>query len=406
MNDTIGIIKPNYGHKGDFAILKGTLTVFRQLGVNIDFLIDPDVDLPENLFTVSIIRTWPTIFQQNVVCGKGIKKQAYLKALTTLLTWRPKVDIDLLWYIGGVRFGAISSRYAIAELLYSLYLKHHFKAKMIFGGISIAIGKNTLSKLYTSFIYKKAIMNVDYILVRDKQSFNFLRMLGYPANKLSFVCDFAFHIDPKRTTKTDEISSMIKECEKPVGIIPDVSKLKHPKSDFDNEYFQRLLKLVQKLKNEGFTVLLIPLSNTRLANTPPYTQDDYEACIEVNTRLGISLPVIKTKNLEPEEIIQIMQDLDCIISVGRLHGAVFGCLANIPTIHIYFEEKSLMLKDLFGGDFPLFWCHDWLTHLEIDNKIVSFIKNPPTVNYRKEIDIWRKRSLEEVKQALKILEVL
>lgn len=242
-------------------------------------------------------------------------------------------------------------------------------------------------------------------LRRDKRTFNFLQRLGFPANKLSLICDFAFHIDPERTARTDEISSMIRECEKPVGIIPDVSKLKHPNSGFENKYFQRLLKLVQKLKDRGFSVLLIPLSHTRLANTSPYTQDDYEACIAVNRALGMDLPIIQTKNLEPEEIIQIMRDLNCVISVGRLHGAVFGCLANILTIHIYFEEKALMLKDLFEK-FPLFWCHDWVTHPNIDEKIIALIENKPTVDYKDQIINWREQSLKEIRSALKMMEVL
>jgi polysaccharide pyruvyl transferase WcaK-like protein len=406
----IGMIRANYGHKGDFAIVKGTLNAFKEVGVHVSTYIDPDISFPEYYFkglNSSVIRTWPSIFQQNVIPGKGLRRRAWVRALLHWLTYRPRVnfDFDLLWYTGGVRFGAMISRYPIAELVALHYYKHLFRKRAVLGGVSIAKGEGVLSKLYTNSLYRRAIMNADYIFARDKQTFNFLKTLGFPIDNLSFICDFAFFLDPRRTAKTDEISSIIREYERPIGIVPDVSKLKNPNIGFNNKCFRRLLTLIRKLREEGFSIFLIPLSHTRLANTPPYTQDDYEVCNEVNRILKASLPIIQIEDLEPEEIISIMSELDCVFSVGRVHGAVLGSLANTYTIHIYFEEKSLMFKDLFG-DFPLIHYHSWLLNSRIDDEIVSQLKDRPTINYGRKINLWRKQTLKEVKCALQKLDVL
>ncbi len=103
----IGIIRPIYSHKGDFAILKGTLDAFRQLNINAEYsFIDPDVTFPEGLSNISLIRSWYTVLSQNLQSNGKLSKKAYLKALQSVLFWKPQDNIDLLWYMGG---GAIWS---------------------------------------------------------------------------------------------------------------------------------------------------------------------------------------------------------------------------------------------------------------------------------------------------------
>lgn len=397
----IGMIKANYGHKGDLAIVRGTLNTFKELNFKVNSFIDPDISMPADAYDdISIMRSWPSILQQNVISGQGIRKRAYIESLHSYMTWKPEpFDLDYIWYLGGVRFGAMAQKYAIMELVYALFCKDRFKRDLIFGGISITRREDPLSKLYTKILHKRGINKIDFIFTRDTRTFEFLKKQGFPENKLSFICDFSFHLNHMRTDKTELIAQSIKEFEQPIGIIADTSMLKRVGTNFDNERFNRVLKLIKSLKNERFSIFLIPLSNLKLSNPPPYTQDDREACNEINKKLGCNFPIIDTNDLLPEEIIEIMTSLSAIISIGRLHGAALGCLANIPTFHVYFEEKALMFKDYFE-DFPLFWYKDWMSNVNIDNEIIKSIQSYEAMIYDKKINLWRNRAMNEIKRVM------
>lgn len=149
--ESIGIIRANYGHIGDYAIFKGTLNLLGILGVNVTDLIDPDIEFPEEMLSrFNVVRNWPTMLQRNVVSGKGIKKSVYLDAFFAFVS--PKVfsvaDLDLLWYFGGARFGALCSRYVFAEIVNALYCKRRFKAKMMLGVFQLLLKR----ALYQNFI--------------------------------------------------------------------------------------------------------------------------------------------------------------------------------------------------------------------------------------------------------------
>ncbi len=278
-----------------------------------------------------------------------------------------------------------------------------FKCRIAFGGVSIATSDDIPSQVFCHTLYKKSIGEIDYIFARDLKTSNFLKKLQFPADKFSLICDFAFFINPKKTARVNEIESVICGLNI-VGVIINVSKLKHPKIKFNNAYFVRTLKFIRKLIASGFYVLLIPLSISTRPLNQTYAQDDREACAVINERLKTNLPILPTETLEPEEIIQIIKNLKGLISIGRLHGSIFGCLANVISIHIYFENKSMVLNNLVK-DYPLFHSKEWLENPTIDDTIINLIKTS-RVDYTNRIAMWRKRSLNEFRTGCRRLGIV
>ena len=100
---------------------------------------------------------------------------------------------------------------------------------------------------------------------------------------------------------------------------------------------------------KGTILYWIPTSHNPKCLAPPHDKDDYGFCHLINLKLKLDLPIIQTKQLEPEEIIEIMKEFDCTVS-ARMHGAIFSTLADVPTICIYNEQKGLGLFNTFFND--------------------------------------------------------
>jgi polysaccharide pyruvyl transferase WcaK-like protein len=118
--------------------------------------------------------------------------------------------------------------------------------------------------------------------------------------------------------------------------------------------------------------------------------------------------IINIRDLTPHEIISVFSNFEIVIS-ARLHGAVLGTLAHVPTIHLYEGGKSVeVIGEVFGDLVPLIKLKTFAAGDEIEN-IVQIIERmlENKVQIGKEmgkcIDNARSRSLDILREHLGIL---
>jgi len=196
-------------------------------------------------------------------------------------------------------------------------------------------------------LYSKFLNQITHLFVRDNISYSNLVKYDFPPEKCSIICDFAYWLNPLRSQRSMEIMTKLDESSKGfplIGIAPGMD-IKSSKTEFLISWCH----LIRTLYDKGYSIALIPTSHNPKCLTPPHDKDDYGLCHLINSKLNLNLPIIQTKQLEPEEIIEFMKKFDCVVS-ARMHGAIFSTIANVPTIHIYNEEKGLGLFNTFFND--------------------------------------------------------
>lgn len=345
---SLALLRALYSNIGDLAIYKGTLNVFSELGIKPKYIFDPEPSFPEGYlqnYNLNLIYTFPTLLEQEL--QKNRRNPAnYLRPTLHLPNeliqmHNLKKKIKHLFCLGGARFGDRFTPHVIGEILNAYSKTRLLNAKLIIGGISIASQENNY--LFKK-IYQKFLNQVTHLFVRDNISYDNLRKYHIPSENCSIICDFAYWLDPMESACSVNIKTNIDEYSNGspvIGIAPgmDISSMKM-------EYKTSWCHLIRTLNSRGYSIVLIPTSHNPKCLTPPYDKDDYSFCQSINSELGFNLPIIQTKKLEPEEIIELMKKFACVIS-SRMHGAIFSTIANVPTIHIYNEKKGLGLFDTF-----------------------------------------------------------
>ena len=131
-----------------------------------------------------------------------------LKSISPLYTFNPFIKCLIksyspqirqlsgipLWHIGDSPFSDRRSCLSIVGQVIALQsLKTAINGKVIIGGISLEYPRTKIGELALRHFFK----SVDYFFIRGSQTYNHLLKLGVPQDKMSKICDFAFHLDKK-----------------------------------------------------------------------------------------------------------------------------------------------------------------------------------------------------------------
>lgn len=305
---------------------------------------------------------------------------------------RLRKEIDCLYCLGGARFGDKFAIHVIGEIVNACYKKKILNASLVIGGISIASSDNgfLFGKLYQKFLNQ-----ITHLFVRDNISYSNLIKYDFPPEKCSVICDFAYWLDPLKSQRSMDIMAKLDESSKGfplIGIAPGMD-IKSSKTEF----LMSWCHLIQTLYDRGYSIALIPTSHNPKCLTPPHDKDDYGFCHLINSKLNLNLPIIQTKQLEPEEIIEFMRKFDCVIS-ARMHGAVFSTIANVPTIHIYNEQKGLgFFSTFFNNAVRLYSLEEFLDYSKFHSNLINDLENLLNVKdpYSKTICSMKKTSFKK-----------
>lgn len=348
---TLTIYGGAYLNKGGTAITYGTLKVLRELGIGYKYIIDPE-PFPTEFFTSYNLT--PIYRYSDVLCKKP------MPSISPIYTFKPFIKCLInsytpqirqlhgipIWHIGDSPFSDQRSSLSILGQVIALKsLKAVINGKLIIGGISLGYPRTKTGELALRHFFK----SVDYFFIRGAETYNTLGKLGVPDDKMSIICDFAFHLDKKNSSESNKYAKLIREGGKPtIGLIlREYSYGAHREN-----YIKSIKKLVNKLLEYNYGVSFIPTSYAYLI--PENDQIFLKNVLNVDNH-----NIINIKDFTPEEIISIFSNFDAVIS-ARLHGAVYGTLANVPTIHLYENRKSVeVIKDIFGETVPLIKLSDF-----------------------------------------------
>lgn len=328
-----------YLNKGGAAIAYGTVKVLSQLGIDYNVIIDPEPQFSHEFFSshglTTIYRYSSTLSTKPL---KSINPISLLNPFVKCIIYSYKKQIKSLknnpiWHIGDSPFSDYRTSLSIIGQVIAIYsLQKVVKGKVIIGGISLEFPRTKIGKYALKWYFK----HVDYFFIRGIQTFNNLQKLGVPAEKMSMICDFAYHLDKKDSNKINSIHEFIKDSSKPcIALI-----LRDFSSGYERQnYINNLKELICKME-VTHDILYVPTSYAYLI--PENDLIFLEKTLDVDSK-----KIINIRDFEPEEIISILSVFDAVIST-RLHGAVLGTLANVPTIHLYEGRKSLeVITDIF-----------------------------------------------------------
>lgn len=336
-NKKIVLYGGTYLNKGGAAIAYGTLKVFSQLGIDIGPIIDPEPQFPAeffNMYNLSQIYRYSDSLSTKPL--KSISAIHLVNPFIRCLTNSYNKEIRELngatiWHIGDSPFSDYRSSLSIIGQVIALQsLMTAIKGKVIIGGISLEYPCTKIGELVLRHFFK----SVNHFYIRGRQTYNNLIALGVPHEKLSIICDFAYHLERRNTAKSNTYSKIIIQSQKPTIalILRDYTGLGK------QNYIKNLRNMISKLSSD-FSIFFIPTSYAYLI---PENDLIFLEKLRINQD-----QILNIKDFSPEEIIAIFSNFDVIVST-RLHGAVIGTLANVPTIHLYEGRKSLeVIKDLF-----------------------------------------------------------
>lgn len=392
-----------YLNKGGAAIAYGTLKVLSNLGINYAAIIDPEPQFPREFFENNKLK--------QIYRYSDILSTRKIKSISPLYLAEPFVKCILnsnkkeikelagipIWHIGDSPFSDYRSSLSVIGQVVALYtLKLAIKGKVIIGGISLEYPRTRIGEKTLRYFFK----SVDYFYVRGIQTSNNLKRLGVPQDKISMICDFAYHLNKQETERANNCIKLVKDSTKSTIalILRDYSH-----GTEREKYLDKVHEFISVLEKD-YDVYFI---STSYAYLMPENDCVFLEKLKVDRNR-----IINIKDYSPEEIIYIFSKFNLIIST-RLHGAVIGSLANVPTLHFYEGRKSLeVIKEIFGEELiPLVRLSDFTVSKdfqELLDMISDLIQRKEQISseMKSQINVARISAINELKSSLEEMNLI
>lgn len=339
MKNNLVLYSGTYLNKGGAAIAYGTLKVLKEIGLGVKYSIDPDI-FPEAYFKdFDLI---PIYRYSNILTEKPISSINFKDTIKPFIyCWLKSYSSQIrqlrgnnIWHIGDSPFSDHRSVFSVIGQVFALdTLRKALNGKIVIGGISLEYPRTEVGRGVLKRFFKK----VDHIFIRGKETQHHLYKLDVPINKMTSICDFAFHLNEDHSSKVEQYGDIIKKNNRPkvALVLRDYSQGKEREN-----YIRNLNDLILKLK-KSFEIYYIPTAYSFFL-----PENDLFFIEQVINKKN----VINVRDFTPSEIIALLSYFDIVIST-RLHGAVLGSLAHVPTIHLYEGRKGIeVLEDVYGKE--------------------------------------------------------
>lgn len=252
MKDLI-VLGGTYSNKGGLAIVEGTLKTFRDLGINVRCIVDPDPSFPDEFFKnykITPIYRWLHILKGKRTMQNLIK--SFILCLKNSYSHQIRELKNLpIWYIGDSSLNDHRSVISLfGQIVNLLSLKFVINGQLLINA-SMGYMRTRIGEMSLQLFLKYA----DHFFVRGYSSYNNLIRLGVPSKKITVILDFAFYLDKVKTTRSKEYSKLINESERPIALIFKPP----PKSINKVSYINTIKKLTSKLEQK-YICFFIPTS--------------------------------------------------------------------------------------------------------------------------------------------------
>ncbi len=226
---------------------------------------------------------------------------------------------------------------------YQLMLGHFWGKPVI--GASMTIGP--FEGIFSKWIAKTTLNQVDLLTVREDSSLSYLKQLGIKC-PMYLVGDLAFLMEPvdknkmaSLLLKNNQISSERHLAIVVPNLIQQQISARSTRDWKSNPYLRFMADLVDYLHRIGLQVIL-------LAQTTGFKHNDVITCQHIQQLSKVSPPIVDNTKYTPQETKGIMQLCDIVIS-GKLHATIFAVSAAVPAIAIMSQHKvRAIIGDMLG----------------------------------------------------------
>ena len=343
-----------FSNSGDDAILKSIIESFKSLDPDLNIkVLSKDTDLTEREYGVAAVDRFKYF---------DVKKS--LK------------EADMLISGGGSLLqDKTSSRSIWYYLLIMKLAKRYNKKVFVYSN-----GVGPINKRFNRNFTRRVLNKVDYITLRDKDSYDFIKSIGVNNPNIKVLSDPVFNLKEASDESVREKFD-----------INEGTVLVSIRSWMDDEkLIAELSKFLSYLIDEGKNIVFMPMQTPR--------DTDISERIAANLK---STKIIDEKY--PVEILMgLMKNADFIVAM-RLHAMIYAIHQNLPFIGLSYDPKTeTLLKDFdesINIDVDAINYDDLIkAYKYIKDNREAFISNLSAINEEN-----KKKAIEASKLALELL---
>ena len=341
-------------NSGDDAILKSIIESFKSLDPYLNIkVLSKDPDLTEREYGVAAIDRFKYFDVKNS-----------LKAA------------DMLISGGGSLLQDKTSSRSIWYYLLIMKLAKRYKKKVFV----YSNGVGPINKRFNRNITRRVLNKVDYITLRDNDSYDFIKSIGVNNPNIKVLSDPVFNLKEASDESVREKFD-----------INEDTVLVSIRSWMDDEkLISELSKFLNYLIDEGKNIVFMPMQTPRDTTI----SEKIAANLKSNKIIDEKYPV--------EILMSLMKNADFIVAM-RLHAMIYAIHQNVPFIGLSYDPKTeTLLKDFdesINIDVDAINYDDLLkAYKYIKDNREAFISNLSTINEEN-----KKKAIEASKLALELL---
>lgn len=343
-----------FSNSGDDAILKSIIESFKSLDPNLNIkVLSKDTDLTEREYGVAAVDRF-----------KFFDVRKSLKAS------------DMLISGGGSLLQDKTSSRSIWYYLLIMKLAKRYKKKVFV----YSNGVGPINKRFNRNITRRVLNKVDYITLRDKDSYDFIKSIGVNNPNIKVLSDPVFNL--KETS--DESVRKKFDINKDTVLVSIRSWMD------DEKLISDLSKFLNYLIYEGKNIVFMPMQTPR------------DTTISEKIAANLKSSKIIAEKYPVEILMSLMKNADFIVAM-RLHAMIYAIHQNVPFIGLSYDPKTeTLLKDFdesINIDVDAINYDDLLkAYKYIKDNREAFISNLSTINEEN-----KKKAIEASKLALELL---
>ena len=344
-----------FSNSGDDAILKSIIESFKSLNPYLNIkVLSKDPVLTEREYGVAAVDRF-----------KFFDVRKSLKAS------------DMLISGGGSLLQDKTSSRSIWYYLLIMKLAKRYKKKVFV----YSNGVGPINKIFNRNITRRVLNKVDYITLRDKDSYDFIKSIGVNNPNIKVLSDPVFNL------KEASDESVRKKFD-----INEDAVLVSIRSWIDDEkLIAELSKFLNYLIDEGKNIVFMPMQTPR------------DTTISEKIAANLKSSKIINEKYPVEILMSLMKNANFIVAM-RLHAMIYAIHQNVPFIGLSYDPKTeTLLKDFdesINIDVDAINYDDLLkAYKYIKDNREAFISNLSAINEEN-----KKKAIEASKLALELLE--
>lgn len=343
-----------FSNSGDDAILKSILESFKALDPSLNIkVLSKDPSLTEKEYGVPAVDRFKLF---DVI--KSIKAS------------------DMLISGGGSLLQDKTSSRSIWYYLLIMKLAKHYKKKVFV----YSNGVGPINKKFNRNFTRRVLNKVDYITLRDIDSYNFIKSIGVNNQNVKVLSDPVFNLKEASDESIREKFDINKDT-----VLVSVRSWMN-----DEKLIDELVKFLNYLIDQGKNIVFMPMQMPR------------DTTISEKIAANLKSSKIIDEKYPVEILMNLMKNADFIVAM-RLHAMIYAIHQNLPFIGLSYDPKTeTVLKDFdesINIDVDGINYDDLTKAYEyISNNRKDFINKLSSINEEN-----KKKAIEASKLALELL---